>query len=77
MLNWTNARDKCELHCGQATAAPRGSWIDPVSSTGDNVHLDRPGRANGRGRRHGEAEELGQGVQPQPRIRLAPQPATT
>ena len=73
MLNLTNALDKCELHCGQATAAPRGSWIDPVSSTGDNVHLDRPGRATNRGRRHGGAEELGQGVQPQPRIRLAPQ----
>lgn len=46
MLNLTNARDTCELHCGEATAAPRGSWIDPVSSTGDNVHLARPGRSD-------------------------------
>ena len=73
MLNSMNARDKCELHCGQATAASRSSWIDLVAPAGDNVQLARPGRATNRGRRHGEAEELGQGVQPQPRIRLAPQ----
>ena len=73
MLNSMNARDKCELHCGQATAAPRGSWIDLVAPAGDNVQLARPGRATNRGRRHGEAEALGQGVQPQPRNRLAPQ----
>ncbi len=73
MLTLTSARDKCGLHCGRAIAAPLGSWIDPVGSAGDNVALARPGRANDRGRRHGEAEESGQGVQPQPRNRLAPQ----
>ena len=73
MLNSMNARDKCELHCGQATAASRSSWIDLVAPAGENVQLARPGRATNRGRRHGEAEALGQGVQPQPRNRLAPQ----
>ena len=73
MLNSTRPRNKCGPHRGQAVAAPRGSWIDFVDPAGDNVPLARSGRANDRGRRHGEAEELGQGVQPQPRNRLAPQ----
>lgn len=73
MLNSTSARGKCGLDCDPATAAPRGSWIDMVGPAGVNVALARPSRASVRGRRHGEAEELGQGVQPQPRNRLAPQ----
>ena len=73
MLNSTRPRDKCGPHRGQAVAAPRGSWIDFVDPAGDNVQLARSGRANDRGRRHGKAEELGQGVQPQPRNRLPPQ----
>lgn len=73
MLNSTSASDKCGLYRGPAIAAPRGSWIDLVGPAGANVALARPCRASVRGRRHGEAEELGQGVQPQPRNRLAPQ----
>lgn len=73
MLNWTRPRDKCGPHRTQAIAAPRGSWIDNVDPAGDSAQLARPSQANYRGRRHGEAEELGQGVQPQPRNRLAPQ----
>lgn len=73
MLNWTRPRDTCGPHRDPAFAAPRGTWIDTVDPVGDNVRLARPSRANNRGRRHGEAEEPGQGVQPQPRNRLAPQ----
>jgi hypothetical protein len=72
MLNWTRPRDKCWPDRDLAFAAPRGSWIDNVDPAGDNVELTRPSRANNRGRRHGEAEELGQGVQPQPRNRSRP-----
>jgi hypothetical protein len=53
---------------------PRASWIDQLDATGSvDPTIDRPGSARVRGRRHGEAEEPGQGVQPQPRNRLAPQ----
>lgn len=72
MWNLKRRCDPCTPHCGPAAAAPRGSWIDTVDPVGDNVNLARPGRANNRGRRHGEAEELGQGVQPQPRNRTRP-----
>ena len=72
MLNWTRPRDKCGPHRTQAIAAPRGSWIDTVDPAGDSAQLARPSQANNRGRRHGEAEELGQGVQPQPRNRSRP-----
>jgi len=72
MLNWTRPCDKCQPHRDPALAAPRGSWIDAVAPAGDNVQLARSSRANNRGRRHGAAEELGQGVQPQPRKRSRP-----
>ena len=72
MLNWTRPHDKCGPHRDPALAAPRGSWIDIVESAGDNVELARPSQANNRGRRHGAAEEPGQGVQPQPRKRSRP-----
>ena len=72
MLNWTRPRDKCGPHRTQAIAAPRGSWIDTVDPAGDSAQLARPSQANNRGRRHGEAEELGQGVQPPPRKRSRP-----
>lgn len=53
---------------------PRAPWIDQLDATGSvDPTIDRPGSARVRGRRHGEAEEPGQGVQPQPRNRLAPQ----
>lgn len=72
MLSWTRHRDKCGPDRDPAFAAPRGSWIDSVDPAGDNVELTRPSRANNRGQRHGVAEELGQGVQPQPRNRSRP-----
>lgn len=72
MLNLMSARDTCSLHCSPAFFAPRGSGIDPVGSAGDNIVLARPSRAKDRGRRLGKAEELGQGVQPQPRNRSRP-----
>jgi hypothetical protein len=52
---------------GRTLALPRNSWIDrayPVDA--DRQRLARPDPAGGRGQRHGEAEALGQGVQPQP-----------
>lgn len=72
MLNRTRRRDECGPDRDPALAAPRGSWIDNVDPAGDNVQLARPGRESNRGQRHGEAEELGQGVQPQPRNRSRP-----
>ena len=72
-MNSMCARDECRVNGNPANTAPRRSSIDSVDSAGDNVALDRPSQANGRGRRHGEAEEPGQGVQPPPRNRLAPQ----
>ena len=73
MLKWTSDFGEIGLQNLPAIAAPRGSWIDGFDSAGDSKVLARPGPASGRGRRHGEAEEPGQGVQPQPRFRLAPQ----
>jgi hypothetical protein len=72
MLNWTSPRDECGPDRDPPIAAPRGSWIDNVDPAGDNVQLARPCPASIRGQRHGEAEELGQGVQPQPRNRSRP-----
>lgn len=51
--------------------APRGTWIELASR--QVGRSGRPCPATVRDRRHGEAEELGQGVQPQPPNRLAPQ----
>lgn len=52
---------------GRMLALPRNSWIDrPHPVDADRQHLARPDPVGSRGQRHGEAEELGQGVQPQP-----------
>jgi hypothetical protein len=73
MLNWANRNDLCRLHRHRSSTASRRSRIDIVDSAGDRLQHVRPSRANIRSRRHGVAEEPGQGVQPQPRNRLAPQ----
>ena len=73
MLNWANRYDKCRLNRHRPSTASRRSRIDIVDSAGDRLQHARPGRANIRSRRHGEAEAPGQGVQPQPPNWLAPQ----
>ena len=72
MLNSTSDFEEIGPQNIPACAAPRGSWIDGFDSAGDSKLLTRSGQASDRGRRHGAAEELGQGVQPQPRNRPRP-----
>ena len=72
MLNSTSDFGEIGPQSVSACAAPRGAWIDGFDSAGDSKVLARSGHASDRGQRHGEAEELGQGVQPQPRNRSRP-----
>ena len=72
MLDSTSDFEEIGPQNVSTSAALRGSWLDGFDSAGVRKVLSRSGQASDRGQRHGEAEELGQGVQPQPRNRSRP-----